>query len=173
MILPIMKVAYISVLILSIALNISFLFNHRDLSANIVAQRQLSLGLMEQNLHALASILNNKTADSLVRKAYERRFIGIGFVYWAHAVNASQIAASPTFEAAFRVHLELVQGDMKQYLADPLIVDGWIHRGLADAVRAAWNCAVVPDEIIRDEKSYASSKDAFSKWVLRLCSVPK
>ena len=168
-----MKVAYISILILSIALNISFLFKHRYFSANIVAQRQLSLGLMEQNLHALASILNNKAADSLKRKAYERRLIGIGFIYWAHVVNASQIAASPTFEAAFRVHLELVQGDMKQYLADPLIVDGWTNRSLADAVRAAWNCAVVPDEIIRDEKSYTSSIEAFNKWVLRLRSLPK
>ena len=175
-----MKAAFISVLVLSIGLNVLFLFKHSCSSADILNQRQLSLGLMEQDLNSLVNMLtnndagHNKAADPVVRKAYERRFVGIGFIYWANAVDSSQIAVSPVFEAAFRVHADLIQEDaMKQHLADPLIVDAWKSRSLADAVLAAWNCTVVPEKIIRNEKSYASSIEAFCNWVRQLRKVPE
>lgn len=174
-----MKAAFLSVLVLSVALNIMFLTQPRDASGSTVAQRQLALGLMEQDMNSLVSILynndarRNNAADPVVRKAYERRFIGIGFIYWANAVNSSQIADAPTFEASFHLHLALVGGDQKQHMTDPLIIRGGTGGSLHKAVLATWGYAVVPDEIVETEASYAAAIEAFSKWVQQLRSVSK
>jgi hypothetical protein len=174
-----MKAVFLSVLVLSIALNVMFLAQQRDAGMSTSTQRQLALGMMEQDLNSLVSILynndagHNKAADPVVRKAYERRFIGIGFIYWANAVNSSQIAASPTFEAPFRVHLDIVGSDLKQHMTDPLIIRGGNDGSLHNAVLATWGYDVVPDKIIQTKASYAAAIDAFSKWVQQLRSVPK